>query len=66
MTFFYRRERNIMKKFVVTFMSSASVTIDADSEEEAKEKFDKIPNEDLLNELDGNGIEMTDIFEEEK
>ena len=55
-----------MKKFVVTFMSSASVTIDADSEEEAKEKFDKIPNEDLLNELDGNGIEMTDIFEEEK
>ncbi|CAB1251833.1 protein of unknown function [Ruminococcaceae bacterium BL-6] len=54
-----------MKKFVVTFMSSASIIIDANTEEEAKENFDKIPDEDLLNELDGNGIEMTDIFEED-
>ena len=53
-----------MKKFTITFASTGGVTIEADTEEEAIEKFDNMSEFELSQELSENGIEMTEIFEE--
>jgi hypothetical protein len=54
-----------MPKFLITFMASGGIAIEAETEEQAKEKFNNYPDNLLLDELDANGIEMTDIFEDD-
>ncbi len=54
-----------MRKFTITFAATGGIDIYANSEEEAKEKFDAMDRKDLLDELETNGIEMTDCFVEE-
>jgi hypothetical protein len=54
-----------MKKYTVCFMVTAGITIEADTPDEAKFIFDNMKDEDLLDELEGNSIEMTEIFETE-
>jgi hypothetical protein len=52
-------------RFLVTYMASAGITIEANSEDEAKDKFNQIPANLLLDELEENGIEITDCFTED-
>jgi len=52
-----------MPKFLIAFMASGGITIEAETEEEAREKFENIPGNLLLDELESNGIEQTDIYE---
>lgn len=54
-----------MKTIVVTFAATGGVAIEAETEDEAITKFNEMRDEDLLNELNANGIEMTAIFEED-
>lgn len=54
-----------MKKFTITFAATGGVEIEAETEEEAIAQFDKMTDSDLMEELNQNGIEMTEIFEEE-
>ena len=53
-----------MPKYVVTYAATGGITIAAPNEEMAKAIFDNMSSAELLNELEANGIEMTDIFEE--
>jgi hypothetical protein len=55
-----------MPKFLITFMASGGITIEAETEEEAREKFENIPVNLLMDELESNGIEQTDIFQEDE
>ena len=55
-----------MKKFTFTFAATGGVTIEADSREEAQKKFDTIPNDILLEELEACGVEQSDCFEEDE
>lgn len=51
-------------------MASSSVDIEANTEEEAREKFNAMLDDpmgegyNLMTQLDQSGIELTDIFEE--
>ncbi len=54
-----------MKTYTVTFMASAAVTIPANSEDEARELFEGIAQEDAIRALAMNGIEVTDVLLEE-
>lgn len=51
-----------MKKFTITFAATGGVEIEAETEEEAIAQFDKMSDSDLMEELNQNGIEMTEIF----
>lgn len=59
-----------MKNFLVTYMASSSIDIEANTEAEAREKFNAMLNDpmgegyNLMEQLDQSGIELTDIFEE--
>ncbi|NMB69756.1 hypothetical protein GYA27_00940 [candidate division WWE3 bacterium] len=53
-----------MKKFIVTFAATGGVEIFANTEEEAIAEFNGLDGKFLLDEIEANGIEMTDIFEE--
>jgi hypothetical protein len=55
-----------MKKFIITYMATGGVIIEAEDEEKAKEIFNNMDSKDLLDDLEENGIEMTDCFEEEE
>jgi hypothetical protein len=55
-----------MPKFIVTFMASGGITIETDTKEQAEEKFNNYPDSLLMDELNANGIEMTDIFTEDE
>lgn len=55
-----------MKKFTITFAATGGAEIEAETEDEAIAKFNKMSDSDLLEELTQNGIEMTEIFEEEE
>ncbi len=50
-----------MKAYLVTFMTSGTLTVSANSEEEARKLFDKFYQEDAARELAMNGIKVTDV-----
>lgn len=60
-----------MTNFLVTYMASSSIGIKANTEEEAREKFNAMLDNpmgegyNLMEQLDQSGIELIDIFEEE-
>lgn len=54
-----------MKKYTVCYMATAGITIEAENEAEALKKFAEIDDDALLEDLAGNSIETTEVFEEE-
>ena len=50
-------------KYLVTFMSSGGLTVEADSPESAKVIFEAIHQGAAMRELMYNGIEVTDVTE---
>jgi len=52
-----------MKRFNITFAITGGVTIEAETEAEAKEKFNKYKEHELYEHA--NPSEITEIFEEE-
>ena len=54
-----------MKEFTITFAATGGVTIEAENEDEAIARFNEMSDSALFEELTQNGIEMTEIFEEE-
>lgn len=54
-----------MAKFIVCFMATGGIEIEADSEEEAVRKFnEEILEEDIIENLTANGWDVTEVFEE--
>lgn len=51
--------------YLVTFMASGGLTVEADSEEEAREIFENRMQEDAGRELAANGIDITEVAEAE-
>lgn len=51
-----------MKKFVITFAMTGGVTLEAETEKQAREMFDKIPEHELYEDV--TPAEITDIYEE--
>lgn len=55
-----------MARFMVTFMSSGGLTVEAENEDEAREIFERQRSYMAWAELKANGIDITDIQEESK
>lgn len=55
-----------MKTFTIAFAATGGVKIVANTEDEAIDKFNSLEGKYLLDELEANGIEMTEVFEEEE
>lgn len=53
-------------KYLVTFMSSGAITVDAKSSEAAKQFFEDFLQGSAMRELTYNGIEVTDVTEVEE
>ena len=54
------------KRYTICFMSTGGLEIEAESEDEAIRLFDTAEMQRIaLENLDQNGIEITEIFEEE-
>lgn len=51
-------------KYLVTFMSSGGLTVEANSPEEAKLFFEALHRNDAMRELMCNGIDITDVTED--
>jgi ABC-type uncharacterized transport system ATPase subunit len=51
-----------MAKFTVCYMATGGVSIEAKDEDQAREIFNKINDKGLLDELEANGIEITEVF----
>ena len=49
--------------YLVTFMSSGGLTVEANSPEEAKLFFEALHRNDAMRELMCNGIDVTDVTE---
>lgn len=50
-------------KYLVTFMSSGGLTVEANSPEEAKVMFEALHQSSAMRELMCNGIDITDVTE---
>ncbi|WP_289111383.1 hypothetical protein [uncultured Bacteroides sp.] len=53
----------IMSKFLITFMSSGALTVEADNEETARAIFENNMREKAAEELKLNGIDITEVSE---
>lgn len=53
-----------MAKFLVTFMSSGALTVEAETEDEAREIFERDMQAEASNELKLNGIDISEISEQ--
>lgn len=52
-------------KYVICYMASTSIDVYANSEDEAIDIFNHMPESDLMEELSPVSIEIREIFEEE-
>lgn len=52
-----------MKKFLFTFSASGGITIEAETEEQAKAIYDAKSNSELFDELQVESIEDVDVYE---
>lgn len=52
-----------MPKFLITFMSSGALTVEADNEKNAYAMFESNMQEKAAEELKHNGIDITEISE---
>lgn len=52
-----------MKKFVITYAMTGGVTLEAETEEQAREMFDKISEHELYD--DTTPAEITNVYEED-
>ena len=50
-------------RYIITFAATGGMTIEADSEEDARAKFDERLQE-AVDELTRNGIDITGVYEE--
>lgn len=50
-----------MEKYTISFVSRGSLTIEADSFEDAESKFVNMESDPLWNELKDNGVELEQI-----
>lgn len=54
-----------MAKFIVCFMATGGIEIEAESEEEAKRKFnEEIDQSDIIENMTENGWDITEVFEQ--
>jgi len=54
-----------MAKFIVCFMATGGIDIEAESEEEARRKFnEEIDQNDIIENMTENGWDITEVFEE--
>ena len=53
-----------MSKFAITFMSSGGLSVEADTEDEAREIFENHMQNKAWEELKLNGIDITEVSEE--
>ena len=54
-----------MTAYLITYMTSNTITVEADSEQEASDKFEQLDVNELLNDaFSGNGVTITDISPE--
>ena len=54
-----------MTIYIVCFMATGGMQIEADSEEEAVRKFnEEVLEEDIIENLTSNGWDVTEVFEE--
>lgn len=53
-----------MKQFTICFAATGGITIDAETEDEALEKFEELSDHDIMCELGRNGFDITDIIDE--
>lgn len=53
-----------MAKYMVTFMSSGGMTVEAENEDEARKVFERQRQYMAWAELKANGIDITEISEE--
>lgn len=54
-----------MTKYILTIAATGTFTIEADNKEDAEQKFIEMDSAPLWEELRSNGIDMTDITEDE-
>lgn len=54
-----------MAKYTVCFMATGGITVEADSYDEAYDKFGDISSSEIMAELALNGYEVTEILCEE-
>ena len=62
-TFIHIERGIIMKKFLFTFSASGGITIEAETEEQAKAIYDAKSNSELFDELQVESIEDVDVYE---
>lgn len=53
-----------MKQYTICYCATGGITIDAENEDEAMEKFEKLSDQELRDELGQNGFDITDIIDE--
>ena len=53
-----------MKQYTICFAATGGITINAESEDEALEKFEGLSDHDIMCELGRNGFDITDIIDE--
>ncbi len=53
-----------MKTYAITFVSSGTIYLEANSEEEARQLFETSQLDDAAEQLAHNGIDVTDVQEE--
>lgn len=54
-----------MAKYTVCFMATGGIEVEANSYDEAYDKFDNVPYETILENLGTNGVDITEVIRED-